>query len=430
MADTNPTRPDPTDSDANSTTSSRRLRILMLTHRLPHPPDRGDRIASYHRLRHLAASHDVYLASLTDENIQGESEAVLSEIVQDFAVTRVSPTQRNLRAIKAIFTGKAITPTVFYDALLMRMVEGLHRNKPFDVIYTFCTGMAEYARRILAMHEPAGPGIPPRPFHILDLVDVDSEKWQGYADNAAGLKRWLYAREARKLRQIEAGSTMPVDAVGVISDAEAKLYQQRISSNVQPTVIGNGVDLEYFKPLPASAEPIITFVGVLDYPPNVEAVQWFVREVWPTVLEMQPEARCRIVGKRPTEIVRALDATKGVTVVGEVADVRDELARALVVIAPLQQARGVQNKVLEALACARPVVVTPPALEGIDVEPGTHLLCEEDAPAFARAVLKLLSDEALRQQLAGAGRQCVEQRYHWQTRLAAIDKLLAEAKLP
>jgi sugar transferase (PEP-CTERM/EpsH1 system associated) len=260
----------------------------------------------------------------------------------------------------------------------------------------------------------------------VDLVDVDSQKWLDYGAFDRGPRARLYRMEGTRLRQLE--QTLPswARAVTLVSDAEAELFRQFCSWDGVHAVT-NGVDLDYFRPMaPAPPEDGCVFVGALDYRPNVDAVTWFGKEVWPRLRRRRPDARLRLVGRRPVPEVTALARVAGIEVVGQVPDVRPYLAGAAVVVAPLRIARGLQNKVLEAMAMGLAVVATAKAHEGLEARPGEHL-CVVDAPAaFADTVTDLLGSPERRQALGRAARRFVEAHHSWSASMAKLDTVLAQ----
>ncbi len=260
---------------------------------------------------------------------------------------------------------------------------------------------------------------------IVDLIDVDSQKWLDYADAGAGPRSWLYRLEAHRLRRLEQSLPTWAHAVTVVSEPEVAIYRQ-FSAARSIHAIGNGVDLEYFQPQPAATAPMCVFVGALDYRPNVDGAVWFCNAVWPEIHRRRPDATLALVGRNPVPAVQHLAAIRGVRVVGQVPDVRPYLASAAVVVVPLQIARGVQNKVLEALAMSRAVVASPPSLEGLAAQPGVHLQSAQTPPQWTDTVLRLLGDPALRETLGVAGRRYVEDHHNWDRCLQPFDHLLRQ----
>jgi sugar transferase (PEP-CTERM/EpsH1 system associated) len=261
---------------------------------------------------------------------------------------------------------------------------------------------------------------------IVDLVDVDSQKWFDYAAAGRGPRRWLFRTEGKRLRRLEQGLPSWTCGVAVTTRVEAELYESFAGAGTA-RVVANGVDLDYFQPAEPAAEPVCVFVGALDYRPNVDGVVWFCRHVWPGLRARRPDTRLMLVGRRPAPAVLALAGQPGVEVVGQVPDVRPYLRRAAVAIVPLQIARGVQNKVLEALAMAKAVVASPQSVAGLQTEPGVHLRTAAAAADWTAIVLDLLANENERRRLGTAGRRYVLEHHRWETCLEPLGTLVAEA---
>jgi sugar transferase (PEP-CTERM/EpsH1 system associated) len=393
--------------------------VLYLVHRLPYPPDKGDRIRAYHLLRYLSGLAAVHLACLADEPVDESAVAALRRCCARVAVVRLGRWSRWVRGLASLARGRTVTEGAFDEPALRAVVRAWAAETRFDAGLASASSVAPY------LHLPELAGMPA----VIDFVDVDSQKWLDYAREDRGPRAWLHRVEGRRLRQREQELGARARAVTLVSEAEADLYRNCGSAGTVRAV-PNGVDLAYFRPAPPSDEPGCVFVGALDYRPNVDAACWFCREAWPLVRRQRPDARVWLVGRRPARAVRELASLPGVEVVGQVPDVRPHVARAAVAVAPLRIARGVQNKVLEALAMARPCVVSPQALAGIGAEPGTHLLAAESAAEWADTLLRLFDDGALRRRLGEAGRQYVETHHRWETCLEPFGSLLGLAPLP
>lgn len=403
-------------------------RVLLLTHRVPYPPDRGDRIRSYNLLKLLSKHFEVALACTSDEPVTDKQRQVLSQLAGRVSIQKTSKLMGRARGVAALASGQAITPSLFYDPRLANTLVHWHNQRPFDAVLTFCTGMIRYAR--LLTHPAYRPRelSGARPIHVLDLVDVDSQKWSAYASKATGPMKWVYRHEANRLARIESGVEDRFDRICVVSQPEAETYRTHLREHPGLTVVENGVDLDYFSPLQDIASQTAVFVGVLNYKPNIEAAQWYAKEVLPLVRRKFPHAQFQIVGKDPSPRIKALKSHPGVQVIGTVPDVRPYIEGAVAVVAPLQVARGVQNKVLEAMACQRAVVCSPQAADGIRALPGRHLLVGKSPKQYARYILALMRDDHYRQQVAAAARRCVQRRYSWPQALGPMIELLGGAR--
>lgn len=393
----------------------------MLAHRVPFPPDRGDRVRSWNLLRFLARHYDVSLVCVSEEPVTDAQWDALRSVAERCVVRKIRPTWSRVRGVASLAAGGAATPGAFYREDLRDTILSWHEATPFDAVLTYCTGMFRYAHELTSRDDFQARG----GRHVLDLVDVDSEKWAQLAPLSSGVKRWVYGREAKALRVLERGDVGRVDAITVVSAREAQLYAKVVREDARLAVVENGVDLSHWSPLPDCEERALGFVGVLDYEPNVLGLRWFVDEVMPLVRERSPSARMRIVGRRPNEAVRRLAREPGVELVGEVADVRPELAKCAAVVAPLRIARGVQNKVLEAMACARAVVCTTQVAEGVDAWAGRELLVADEPRRFAEACALVLADAWRRKGIATMARKRIEERYRWEATLAPMMDLLA-----
>jgi sugar transferase (PEP-CTERM/EpsH1 system associated) len=393
--------------------STGRPNLLYLVHRLPYPPDKGDRIRAYHLIRHLSQRANVYLACLADEAVPVESVRALQALCTKVCVVELRAS-RWARAIGSLARGGTVTAGAFYAPDMVRVIREWTRQNVFAAAIASSSAMVAYLRRQELAGVPA----------VVDLVDVDSQKWFDYAAATSGPRATLYRTEGRRLRKLESSLPSWARAVTLVSEAETELFRSFCPSPDVHTV-PNGVDLEYFRPQsPALAEEGCVFVGALDYTPNVDAVTWFCAEVWPAVMRGHPNSRLRIVGRQPVPEVLALAAVPGVEVVGQVPDVRPHLSWAALAVAPLRIARGLQNKVLEALAMRKPVVSSPQALAGLRERLDLPALTASTPAEWAEHIGRLLADEPLRRQLGAAGRRYVEAHHSWDRCLEPLSDLL------
>jgi sugar transferase (PEP-CTERM/EpsH1 system associated) len=391
--------------------------ILYVAHRVPYPPDKGDRIRTFHLLRSLAQHAAVHLACLADEPVAAGVTEALHRYCARVAVVRLPGWSRWLRALGSLARGRTITEGAFHSRALHALLGDWAAATPFRAALVSSSGMVPYLQTQELRGVPA----------VIDLIDVDSQKWFDYHRASRWPRSWLYHTEGRRLRRQEQALPGWARAVTLVSEAEAELYRGFCAPGAVHAIT-NGVDTAYFQP-PARPVPEdgCVFVGALDYRPNVDAASWFCREVWPEVHHRRPGAQLRLVGRRPAPAVRRLAELPGVEVVGTVPDVRPHLAGAAVAVVPLRIARGLQNKVLEALAMGKAVVASPPALVALRTQPGIHLLAASSPAEWTEAVLRLLDDEALRRRVGTAGRRYVEQHHDWEHCLEPFRHLLGLA---
>ena len=395
--------------------------ILFLAHRIPFPPNRGDKIRAHHLLKKLTEFAPVHVGCFAENDEDRAGKVELASLAQSHCVpNRTKPLV--LAGAEAMVSGKPVSLTAFHSPALQAWVSDTIARHPIETIVVFSGQMGQYV---------------PADFTgrvVIDLCDVDSAKFEGYA--AAGQRAWLNAREGRLLKIEEDRLARRADATILISQNEAKLFESRLQSpstaNVQ--AIGNGIDATFFDPskigphpeLDSATGPHFVFTGQMDYPPNVEAVSWAARNFMPRIRELRPDAQFHIVGRNPAKQVQSLDGICGVKVWGEVPDVRPFLAAADCVLAPLQIARGVQNKVLEAMAMARPVMLSLQAATGIAAQDGEHwLLCDVDADAMCHRMDALLDDRDAQRRIGANARKFVLDQHDWDARLTPLKPLVS-----
>ncbi|MGE3774344.1 MAG: TIGR03087 family PEP-CTERM/XrtA system glycosyltransferase [Gammaproteobacteria bacterium] len=394
--------------------------LLFLCHRIPYPPNKGDKIRSFHILKFLAERHRVLLGTFIDDPADRAHLATLRELCAELHVVDIAPRRQRLASLRGLLTGEALSLPYYRDAGLAAWVAEMRRHARPRVAFAYSSPMAQY----LLGDDWQGTR------RIVDLVDVDSEKWRAYA----AMKPWpasmIYGREAMRLLAFERAVADAVDACVFVSGDEARLFEQlRGGASHNVHAVNNGVDLAYFaaglglpNPYPAGV-PVLVFTGAMDYWANVDAVQWFVREILPDILRAVPAVQCWIVGTRPTPAVRELAQAPRVHVTGAVDDIRPYIAHATISIAPMRVARGVQNKVLEAMAMGRPVVGTQAAFEGLDLETRYRALAADDAASFAARCVALLG--ARDTSLGEMGRRYVAAHHDWNTNMQQLHALMA-----
>ncbi len=388
--------------------------LLFLVHRIPYPPDKGDKIRSYHLLRHLARRYRVHVGAFVDDPEDWRHAEALQAMCASVHLVPIRPTLARLGALTGLLTGEALTLGYYRHPgmaawVRQRLDAGVRR------VVGYSSAMARF---VIDTH-----GVR----RVMDFVDMDSDKWRQYAATRPWPLSWLYRREADRLLAWERRVAASFDASLFVSEQEAADFRNAAPETADRVGwYGNGVDAEYFSPdrvyddpYPAGTEALV-FTGAMDYWPNVDAVTWFAREVFPRIRERRPAVAFYVVGSRPAAAVQALAREPGVHVTGRVPDVRPYLAHAAAAVAPLRIARGVQNKVLEAMAMARTVVVTPQALEGIRALPGEEVLLADSAESFAQTSLRALQGPDLGQ----AARRRVLQDHAWEACLAKVGALI------
>ena len=391
--------------------------LLFLAHRIPFPPNKGDKIRSFNLLRHLSARYAIHLGAFVDDPDDWQYRDALKPYCASIKLLPLHPRRAKLASLVGLLTGEALTLPYYRNRELARWAHELAASGAVTRGLAFSSAMAQFMPAGLARR-------------VLDMVDVDSDKWTQYAPTQRWPLSWVYAREGRKLAAWEARVARDFDATLLVSDAEAALLQQRApAAQHRIGAFENGVDADYFSPARDYPNPYppgmqgVVFTGAMDYWPNIDAVSWFAERIFPAVREAVPAAQFTIVGSHPGGAVQVLARQPGVVVTGGVPDVRPWLAHAACAVAPLRIARGVQNKVLEAMAMARPVVASAQAAEGIRAEAGRDFILAQGEAEFALAVVAQLQTASS----AAPARACVLAHYDWARNLSAIDPLFEAA---
>lgn len=398
------------------------MRILYLCHRVPYPPNKGDKIRAFNQLRAISARHTVDLFTLADQAEDLSHQAALRQYCETVTIARVVPALARLRALRYLLTTKPLTIPYFFSAELQKDVGRALASRSYDRIYVYCSAMAQYAEI------PEAQDIP----MVVDLVDVDSDKWRQYATSARFPHSWVYRREAKSLGQYERTVCQRAASVVVTTEREAGLVRE-ICPSARVHVIPNGVDREYFNPGPvqdSGAVPTVSFTGDMSYFPNEQAVVFFATEVLPLIRHEIPTTRFLIVGRQPTPNVLRLQTLEGVEVTGFVPDVRPYLAQSHVSVAPFAIAAGIQNKILEAMSYCLPVVATSRIAQSLSPSVAEMVDFGDTPQELATKVVNLLRDPERRRRVGLEGRARVGAEYDWGRSLDRLLSLLEEPANP
>lgn len=409
------------------------MKLLFLAHRIPYPPNKGDKIRSYHELRALVErGHEVHLLAFADNLQDLHYQVELARGCASVRIVRLRKFWAKLRALLALLTSHPLSLGYFGSWKMRRLVKRAFKRHQFDAVFVYSSAMTQYI---------------PASWHsqtVVDLVDVDSEKWHEYAERSSPPKRWIYEVEGRRMRkhELEIIAGFAVSILTTRLEAELLDELDEFTRRARIRIMTNGVDSEYFQAAPAEtvgskvirlplrnaregvSKPRMVFTGAMDYYANIEAVTWFATEVFPQIRQQQPLAEFLIVGSNPTAEVKKLGAQPGINVTGTVEDVRPYLREAAVCVAPLRIARGIQNKVLEAMACGKAVVATPQAATGLRIAHEEQVLLASSPADFAAAVIQLLRDDSLRENLGWRARRFVELEHQWHPILQNFVELL------
>ncbi|MBU3910128.1 MAG: TIGR03087 family PEP-CTERM/XrtA system glycosyltransferase [Gammaproteobacteria bacterium] len=393
--------------------------LLYLAHRLPYPPNKGDKVRSFNLLKHLAKKHRVHLGTFIDD----PDDEVHLEKVRSYCATmhvaRLTPRIAKLRSLTGLLSGEALSLPYYRNAALRDWAMRTCADKRIERAVVFSSVMASYVPDMLRMPT------------LVDFVDVDSAKWTQYATTHSWPLSWLYRREGERLLAWERAVAAQATHSFFVTEAEADMFRRSAPESADRVeAIGNGVDAEFFSPehplaSPFSADEIpIVFTGAMDYWPNIDAVVWFVGEVLPHLRRQHPKVRFYVVGRSPDATVQALAKDNATVVTGTVDDVRPYLKHAAVVVAPLRIARGIQNKVLEAMAMARPVIAATACAGPIAAERGSELLAAATPDDYLSHIDKLLADPTRADAIGQAARRRILTSYSWDAHLSRIDRYL------
>jgi sugar transferase (PEP-CTERM/EpsH1 system associated) len=393
------------------------MKLLFLAHRIPYPPNKGDKIRSYNELRGFVERGDeVHLLAFADNRRDLNYGIFLEQFCASTEIVPLRRTEAKLRAATNIINGKPLSLGYFASRKMKRLVANAIARHNFDAVFVYSSTMAQYV-----------------PCHmwsrtIVDLVDVDSEKWRDYANLAKIPKSWVYNLEWSRLRRYEHEIVRRFALTILTTQREASLLDEldEFTRHARLRIVTNGVDFDYFQPddgSQMSPSPRLVFVGAMDYYANIEGVTWFVEKVFPLIRRFEPRAEFFIVGSNPTSEVEQLARRNGVSVTGLVYDVRPFMRSATACVVPLRIARGVQNKVLEAMASGKAIVATPEAVAGLRVSNGKELLLAQTAEDFADATLKLIRQESLRRELSWKSLRFIEAEHDWEPLVRCVAEL-------
>jgi sugar transferase (PEP-CTERM/EpsH1 system associated) len=394
------------------------MRIFFVCQRVPFPPDRGDKIVTYHEVRHLSQKHEVHVFCTADGTQDLANLSGLRDHAASVTAVPVTKLRSRWRSLLALASQRPLSVAAFDETELHEAIGRKYAELRPDLIIVFSCNVAQYA-------EPFG-GVP----RIMQFHDLDSLKWAQFAQSQKSPLKWIYRTEARRLLAYERQIAHSFSHSLVCTEAERDDFE-RLFPGAEVSLVGNGVDLDYFRSDGVPKHPgAMVFTGVMDYFPNIDAVEWFCDAILPLVQEQIPQASLTICGNRPTAPVRRLAQRQGVQVTGWVPDTRLHLDAAEVFVAPLRIARGVQNKLLEALAMGLPCVASSVAWRGTTVPQGDGILIADHAAEFAALVIRLLRDPAFRCAMAKRARQAAETHYRWEGQLAALDRVIAAVTAP
>ena len=390
------------------------MNILYLTQRPPYPPNKGDKLRAFNEIKYLSKNHTIHLFSLTDNRNDLAYIDDLLQFCKTVDIVYKSPIVSKVHSLLALPSTTPLTLRYFFSRKLEQLINKAIQNENIEVIFVFCSSMAQYV-----------DGIPEIP-KIIDFVDIDSEKWKQYAVRSKFPYSFIYQREYEYLKKYEKKIATSYSHCFLVSQKEVDDFHNLVYESPSITALPNGVDLEKFYPLTIEKEEnSLVFTGAMDYFANVDAMVHFCSDILPLIRKKIPKIKLYIVGSNPSkEILHLGKCNDNIVVTGFVDKVQPYMARSMVFVAPMTIARGVQNKIIEAMAMGLPVVCSSLGHEGIEAKKGEEILVEDINEQFANQVIKLLSIQSDRAKLSASGHQAIERHYSWDSNLKPIDTLL------
>jgi len=391
--------------------------LLFLAHRIPYPPNKGDKIRSYHFLKGLAENYNIHLAAFIDDQEDWGYVDKVKLLTADSFFGNINPSLAKLKSLSGLMSNKALTLPYYYSSQMQVWVDKTILENKIEKIFIFSSAMAQYVQK----HQNLDI--------VIDFVDVDSDKWLQYSKKAKWPMSWVYRREAKRLLEFDSKIAQLAKMNIFVSQEESLLFGSLIDNKLNTiSFVNNGVNTDYFDVNEQDENPyldkknIIVFTGAMDYWANVDAVTWFVKEVFPMIKEQCMDDQFYIVGSKPTKEVVSLANNEDVFVTGRVEDIRPYLSFSNVVVAPLLIARGIQNKVLEAMSMGKRIVATPQAIEGIKIS-NQAVSIEEKVETFSQQVLSYLN-ESETSHYVNENRQFVEKNFSWDASLKRLTQMI------
>ncbi|QSP93518.1 TIGR03087 family PEP-CTERM/XrtA system glycosyltransferase [Marinobacter salinisoli] len=396
------------------------MKIIILSHRVPFPPNKGEKIRTFHQIQYLASrGHNVVVLSPYECAEELEHAAALEKKLP-IEVQMFPLESKWFRLARGFTTNQALTASCFYSRKLQEAFDELIGSGSFDAV--LCTGsaMAPYVFRNPELQQ-SGPQSRPR--LLMDFMDLDSDKWKQYQASSAPPMSVIYGREAKLVSEIEKQSYEVFDECFFVSANEIDLFSAQLPESSRLRVLGNGIDTDLFFPRRRADrpnKPVFLFTGVMNYKPNEDAVQWFVDSIWDDIKAEWPDAQFVVAGMDPSPKIKELGKKPGIVVTGFVEDIVPYYQQADVFVSPFRFARGVQNKILQALACGLPVITTQLGLEGINAKPGEEVLVANTDEEFSEAIRLLLQDEELSKRFSERSPKYIERNHSWERILADL----------
>ena len=395
------------------------MKILFVSHKMPYPPDKGEKIRAYNELKYLCRFFEVHLCSFVEDQKDLKGAKELKKICKSVDAISLSKSVKRLKALLAILSKKPISIEVFYSKTLQRVIKRKIRHENFDVAFCFSSSSAKYDFLNTKI--------------ITDFVDVDSQKWFQYSKKTKGFMSWLYKREEIKVFEYEKKVFKKSDISLFVSEKEKESFVKKIKTDKNIYVVPNGVDFNHFKPQKKHKNNEkdnfnLLFTGNMDYFANEDGVLWFVKKVMPLLRKKCPKIKLYVVGSNPSKRLRTLKL-EDVVITGYVDDIKEFYDLSAVFVAPLRIAQGVQNKILEAMSMEKPVVATLKAYEGLEAIPYKEILLAQNEVQFAEIITYLLFNPDKRKRIGENARRYVLKKHNWDKNMAILKYLIEKKRV-
>jgi sugar transferase (PEP-CTERM/EpsH1 system associated) len=398
------------------------MKILIIAQRCPYPPNKGEKIRTFHHLRFMVQhGHEIILASPYED----DSDLIYFDELAKRDCSKVLNAKlaaKPIRLITGALSNKALSVSNFYSSKLQSKIDFELSSQKIDVIFCSASSVAEYVFQSNVLRYLDSP-----PKLIMDFMDVDSDKWTQYKKSNYWPLSMVYGRESKLITKFEGNIINKFDHCLLITQTEVDVFESIHGSVNNLTAVENGLDTSMFYPpnRPRNIkDPYFLFAGVMDYAPNIDAVIWFMDCVWPTIKKQWPQAKFCIAGMNPTDKIKKLEKNHGVEVTGFVDDIKPYFDKTNIFVAPFRIARGVQNKVLQAFASGLPVIATSMGAEGIRYHAEQDILLADTPQQYIDKIGLLINNEQIYRSLSDNGLQNITQNYSWDSILKPLILLL------
>lgn len=387
-------------------------KILYLSHRIPYPPNKGDKIRSFNEIKYLSKRYDVDLITLADDPGDLKYKKNLKKYCRQVKVFPLNTIKAKIKGFISLFTGKSITQGYFNSKAFQTIFNQWTTLEKYHAILCFSSPMAEYIFNSTRNIKRTASTL------VMDFCDLDSDKWTQYSRKKGFPLNILYRLEGKRLLAFEQKINQEFDRTVFVSQEEATLFRQYYPDARRVDIVPNGVDHTFFNPdLPKTNKKednlYVGFFGAMDYYANVDGALWFKNQIWPLVKKKIPEAVFLIVGSKPDHRLKSLASDPSIRVTGFVKDIREYYYKTTVCVIPLQIARGVQNKVLEAMSMSKAIVTTSQAVQGIGISDKPFLSIVDDPDQFASKIIELLQDQTRRENEGKTARNYIKNHFNW-----------------